>query len=130
MTLVDTSAWIESLRQDGDVSVRAQVAMLLKAGQVVLCDMVILELWNGARGEDERTKLRQIITTLHRVPTNEEVWIRAQNLATTCRTQGITVPSTDLLIAATARVHKLTLLEADRHFQMIPDDPAADEIDL
>ncbi|MFP4212274.1 MAG: hypothetical protein ACLFR8_13605 [Alkalispirochaeta sp.] len=33
------------------------------------------------------------------------------------------VPATDLLIAATAKVHRLELLEADGHFRMIPTDP-------
>ncbi|HKK48842.1 MAG TPA: PIN domain-containing protein [Alkalispirochaeta sp.] len=95
---------------------------LLKAGHVVLCDMVILELWNGARGSSERSKLRQITETLDRVPTADAVWRMADNLATACRTQGITVPSTDLLIAATSRVHRLELLEADSHFRMIPNE--------
>lgn len=122
MTLIDTSAWVEALRRDGDEDVRSRVEGLLKNGHAILCDMVILELWNGARGEYERSKLRQITETLDRVPTTDAVWTMANNLATTCRTQGITVPLTDLLIAATARVHRLELLEADSHFRMIPEE--------
>lgn len=120
MTLIDTSAWVEALRRDGDEGVRSRVDGLLKAGHAILCDIVILELWNGARGESERSKLRQITETLDRVSTTDAVWTTANNLATACRTQGITVPSTDLLVAATARVHELELLEADSHFRMIP----------
>jgi predicted nucleic acid-binding protein len=122
MTLIDTSAWVEALRRDGDEGVRSRVARLLQSGHAVLCDIVILELWNGARGEYERSKLQQITETLDRVPTTDAFWTAANNLAATCRTQGITVPSTDLLIAATARVHGLELLEADGHFRMIPTD--------
>ena len=121
MTLIDTSAWVEALLRDGDEGVRSRVERLLKAGHAILCDMVILELWNGARGEYERSKLRQITETLDRVPTTDAVWTTAYTLATTCRTQGITVPTTDLLIAATARVHGLELFEADGHFRMIPE---------
>lgn len=123
MTLIDTSAWVEALRRDGDEAVRSRVEGLLKAGQAILCDIVILELWNGARGEYERSKLRQITETLERAPTTDAVWTTANSLATMCRTQGITVPPTDLLVAATARVHRLELLEADSHFRMIPDRP-------
>jgi predicted nucleic acid-binding protein len=122
MTLIDTSAWVEALRRDGNEDVRSRVEGLLKTGHAILCDIVILELWNGARGEYERSKLRQITETLDRVPTTDAVWTMANNLATTCRTQGITVPSTDLLIAATARAHRLELLEADSHFRMIPEE--------
>ena len=121
MTLIDTSAWVEALRRDGDEGVRSRVEGLLKTRRAILCDIVILELWNGARGESERSKLRQITETLDRVSTTDAVWTTANNLATACRTQGITVPSTDLLIAATARVHELELLEADSHFRMIPE---------
>jgi len=122
MTLIDTSAWVEALRRDGDAEVRSRVEGLLKTGHAILCDIVILELWNGARGDYERSKLRQIMETLDRVPTTDAVWTMANNLATACRIQGITVPSTDLLIAATARVHRLDLLEADSHFGMIPEE--------
>lgn len=122
MTLIDTSARVEALRRDGDQGVRSRVESLLRTGHAILCDIVILELWNGARGEYERSKLRQITETLDRVPTTDAVWTTANNLATTCRTQGITVPSTDLLIAAMARVHGLELLEADSHFRMIPEE--------
>jgi predicted nucleic acid-binding protein len=122
MTLIDTSAWVEALRRDGDEDVRSRVEGLLKTGHAILCDIVILELWNGARGEYERSKLRRITETLDRVPTTDAVWTMANNLATACRTQGITVPSTDLLIAATAKVHRLELLESDSHFRMIPEE--------
>ncbi len=121
MTLVDTSAWIEALRKDGDSVLRSRVGALLNAGQVILCDIVVLELWNGARGGQERAKIRRITETLDRVPTTQTVWTTANTLATACRETGVTVPATDLLVAAIARVHELDLLEADRHFELIPD---------
>lgn len=121
MTLVDTSAWIEALRTDGDQAVRAAVESALRAGQAVLCDMVVLELWNGARGDDERAKLGRIIETLTCLPTTDHVWATAHQTAIVCRAQGITIPATDVLIASTARVHGASLLERDRHFGMIPD---------
>jgi predicted nucleic acid-binding protein len=50
MTLIDTSAWVEALRRNGDEDVRSRVGGLLKTGHAILCDIVILELWNGAPG--------------------------------------------------------------------------------
>ena len=120
MTLVDTSAWVEALRKDGDEKVRERVAENLESGRAVLCDMVVLELWNGARGDEERKRLTEIFRTLERVATTEAVWSMATTLAKGCRQRGVTVPDTDLLVAATARVHGLDLLEADRHFRLIP----------
>jgi len=113
---------LEALRRNGDDEIRSHVAVLLETGRAVLCDMVILELRYGARGTYEQSKIRQITETLDRVPTTDEVWAVAYSLATVCRTRGITVPATDLLIAAPSRVHGLELLENDKHFQMIPGD--------
>jgi len=80
---------VETLRRDVDEDVRSRVEGLLKAVNAILCDIVILELWNGARGGSERSKLRQITETLGHVPTTDAVWSMANSLATTCRTQGL-----------------------------------------
>lgn len=119
MTLVDTSAWIDALRTDGDQGVRRAVAELLVAGQAVLCDMVVLELWNGAGDEEERAKLRRLFDTLRIYAVDRSVWEEAGTLAHRCRSSGITVPATDLLIATTARVNGLSLLHADEHFNLL-----------
>ena len=119
MTLVDTSAWIDALRADGNQEVRRGVAELLTAGQAVLCDMVVLELWNGAGGEEERAKLRRLFDTLRIYAVDGPVWEQAGALARRCRAIGITVPATDLLIATTAHVNSLSLLHADEHFTLL-----------
>lgn len=119
MTLIDTSAWVDALRAEGDQEVRRGVAELLTAGQAVLCDMVVLELWNGAGGEEERAKLRRLFGTLRVYPVDGPVWEQAGTLAQRCRVSGITVPATDLLIATTAHVNGLSLLHADEHFTLL-----------
>jgi len=119
VTLVDTSAWIDALRADGNQEVRRGVAELLTAGQAVLCDMVVLELWNGASGEEERAKLRRLCDTLRIYPVDGPVWEQAWTLAQRCRASGITVPATDLLMAATAHVNSLSLFHADEHFTLL-----------
>ncbi len=121
MTLVDTSAWIEALRTAGDEEVRARVAELLGAGQASLCPMVVLELWNGAGGEAEQKKIRSLVDELPCHEITADVWRRANSLARSCRHSGVTVPGTDILIAATAEVYQVRLLHADRHFTLIND---------
>ena len=119
MTLVDTSAWIDALCTDGNQEIRRGVAELLTAGQAALCDMVVLELWNGAGGEEERAKLRRLFDTLRIYAVGWPVWERAGVLAQRCRAGGVTIPATDLLIATTARVHGLSLFHADEHFTLL-----------
>ena len=117
--LIDTSAWIEALREDGDPGIREAVRSVLVEGTAVLCDMVRLELWNGARGDAEQRMLRELDRDLECVPTSVGVWQAARRLARAARRQGVTVPATDLLVAACADHHELDLIHRDRHFDRI-----------
>lgn len=118
-TLVDTSAWIEALRRDGDPATRAEVRAVTVDDSAVFCDLVLLELWNGARGDAEAKVLTQLENDLECVSTTAQVWKTANAMARACRRRGVTVPATDLLIAACAREHGLALLHRDTHFDKI-----------
>src|SRR5437879_4237882 len=104
MALVETSAWIETLRPKGDVHVRENVIKLLRAGQAVWCDMVKLELWNGALAK-EMPDLEALATKVVTLEITARVWDRAAVLARKARAQGKTFPSADLLIFACAEIH-------------------------
>ena len=119
MTLIDTSAWIEQLRRGGDVAIRRQVETLLAAGDGAWCPLVRLELWNGARGPEERDVLTEMGTTLPALAMDAAVWDHAVALASGTRERGITIPATDLLVASCARHHGVALLHYDRHFDLI-----------
>jgi len=117
--LVDTSAWIETLRVSGDPEVRARVHALAAEDRVVLCDQIRLELWNGARGGADHRLLGDLEQTLETVPTTPEVWSLARELARSARGEGLTVPAADLLIVATAEHHRLGLIHRDAHFERL-----------
>jgi predicted nucleic acid-binding protein len=119
--LVDTSAWIEALRPDGEDRTRHEVRSAVEEGVAVFCDLVLLELWLGARGEAERRYLTALERELECLPTTTEVWQRSRELARRCRRAGVTVPATDLLIASCAAHHDALLLHRDRHFDRIGD---------
>lgn len=117
--LIDTSAWVEAMRRSGDESTRQEVNAVLRAGKARFCDMVRLELWNGIGGEAERKWLKELEQSVETVPTDESVWAEARRLAQETRRQALTVPATDLLIAACARVHGLAILHRDGHFDRL-----------
>ena len=117
--LVDTSAWVETFRPDGDPAVRAAVSLAADDGRAVLCDMVLLELWNGAGDPQVERLLRNLERLAPLVPTTDAVWQKARDLARQCRRAGVTLPGADLLIAACARVHGLDLLHRDGHFDRL-----------
>jgi predicted nucleic acid-binding protein len=85
----------------------------------VLCDLVLLELWNGARAAKEHRLLRELEEELDTVPTTLEVWALARDLARLARSKGITVPAADLLIAACAEHHQLGLIHKDSHYDQL-----------
>ncbi len=119
LTLVDTSSWVEALRRQGDEVVRGRVHKLLVEGQAAWCDIVLLELWNGARGDYEKKQLGQLEQEMICLPTTSFVWEKARLLARLCRKNGVTVPATDLLIVACARTHEVGIEHQDAHFAAI-----------
>ena len=116
MILVDSSAWLHLLRPDGDRAVRARVERALQAGEACWCPVVRLELWNGASGDHDKRVLGDFERLLPELPINAQVWDAAYNLARRARAAGMTIPATDLLIAACARHHGAELEHADTDF--------------
>ena len=86
--LVDTSAWIEALRRRGRVAQREAVHAVLTEGRAVTCDLVMLELWNGASGTEETRLLADLQRELHCLPIDQPVWEASRNLARRCRSAG------------------------------------------
>ncbi len=119
MVLVDSSSWIHFLRPDGDRSVRSRVDAVLRAGTARWCALVRLELWNGAGGERERRVLREFERLVPELAITDEVWSAACDLARRCRAAGVSVPASDLLIAACAQHHGAGLEQADSDFDAI-----------
>ena len=121
VTLVDTSSWIEALRLNGRENIRERVKLLLIDGLAAWCDMVAVELWNGARGDYEKKKLAELEKEIVCLPTTDEVWHGTRELARKSRRTGHTVPSADLIIASCAIYHGVKLEHCDAHFDLIMD---------
>jgi predicted nucleic acid-binding protein len=119
LTLIDTSSWVEALRREGDSLVRERVYQLLVEGRAVWCDMVLLELWNGARGDYEKKRLDELEREMVCLPTIPAVWEKARSLARLCRVKGLTVPATDLSIVACALTHRVGVEYQDAHFAAV-----------
>lgn len=118
-TVVDTSCWIEAMREHGDDAIRRRVGELLETGCARFTEIVRLELWNGLSGASQRRFLRELEELVETVPTTPAVWSEARALAERSRERGVTVPATDLLVFAAARVHGLGLLHHDTHFDQL-----------
>lgn len=117
--LIDTSCWIEALRVSGNAKIRERVKKLLIEGRAAWCDMVLLELWNGAQGDSERKMLKELIKEITMLPISHEVWSLARKLAGKCRERGKTVPSTDILIVSCGLENKAGIEHQDKHFDIL-----------
>jgi predicted nucleic acid-binding protein len=120
MVLVDSSAWIESLRRDGDLRVKLAIEGLLEAYEAQWCAPVRLEVLGGARVE-ERARLGELFAVIPYRPCREDDWERAIALAWKLRGRGLTVPWLDVLIAGMAIHDGVRLYAIDAHFQKIAD---------
>ncbi len=116
--MVDTSAWIETMRPRGDAFIRETVSDLLRNRRAAWCDMVKLELWNGAFAK-EMPALEALETDVVALETTDEIWKAARDLARQVRRKGFSVPANDLLIMACARFHGADLIHKDKHFDQI-----------
>ena len=110
---------IHLLRPDGDPTIRSRVEVALRAGDAYWCPIVQLELWNGARGGSEQQALRRFAAVLPVLPMDAEVWSTAYDLAHRARMRGVTVPATDVVIAACAHYHGAALESADKDFEVL-----------
>jgi predicted nucleic acid-binding protein len=114
--LVDSSLWVHQLRKSGDPGKRDRVNALLESGEAAWCPAVRLELWRGVTNDAERKTLRRYEALLPDYEISAEVWTQSMQLADRGRASGVTVPLSDLLIFACARIHALEVAHDDAHF--------------
>jgi predicted nucleic acid-binding protein len=119
MILVDTSSWIHMLRPSGDKAVRARVEKALQSGEACWCAIIRLELWNGAGGSREKKVIRDFERLLPELAVTDVVWEVACDLARRARAAAVTIPATDLLIAACAQHYAADLETVDSDFALL-----------
>lgn len=121
MTLVDTSAWVEYLRATGSRSHHAVRRLLEDDAKVHTTDVVVMEVFAGARDGEHLDRLRRLLSRCEYVPVEGlGDFEQAAALYRTCRRSGETVRAlTDCLIAAVAMRADLAILHADRDFDVL-----------
>jgi predicted nucleic acid-binding protein len=118
MIFVDTSAWIEFLRDTG-TAVCATVDHLLD-DQLAISDAVSMEVLAGARNEAHLDQLRRLLARTTILPTTPFDYDEAAALYRTCRRRGETVRKLiDCLIASVAVRHGAVVLHADADFSVL-----------
>jgi len=118
LILVDTSAWVEFLRDTGS-PVCQRVDELLSA-DIATCHPVRMEVLAGARDERHLNDLRRLLARASLLPTRATDYEQAATLFRTCRRNGETVRKLiDCLIAAAAIRAGIGILHADGDFDTL-----------
>jgi hypothetical protein len=117
--LVDTSAFVRLARAP---EVRDAWREQIGAGVLAVCPVTELEILFSARSKSHRDEMRTVLRTAFRwVVMPDRVFERAADVQQSLTDRGAhrSAGPVDLLVAATAEAHGLTLLHYDADFQTI-----------
>lgn len=118
MILIDTSAWVEFLRDTGS-PVCERVDSLL-GSKIATCDAIRMELLAGARDDAHARQLERLLARATLLPTASVDYDAAAVLYRHCRSEGRTVRKLiDCLIAVVAMRAGVPLLHRDSDFTAI-----------
>jgi predicted nucleic acid-binding protein len=117
--LIDTSAWIVSFKKSGDAQLKEFLKNSILSGIAATSPIIILELLQGCRTVQERDALEIKLESLDILFITSSVWKQAYELGFSLRRKGVTIPTTDLIIAAVAIENNSMILHHDEHYEMI-----------
>jgi len=119
MILVDTSVWIEVLRDKTGKTVQA-FRERVNIENCVFCRFSQLELLQGSKDEMEWKRLDDYLSTQFYLEATEKIWGEAARIYFELRRKGITLSSpVDCCIAQIAIESKIILLHKDEDFERI-----------
>ncbi len=116
--VADTSGWIPFFNEPGSAEKRALDA-LIDADRLVMVGVVLAELIQGCRTPKEAEATTSRLAGLQFIETTFSTWRRAGELSFGLRRQGVTLPLSDLVIAALVLEHRLEIYTRDPHFKKV-----------
>ncbi|NJL28623.1 MAG: PIN domain nuclease [Thermoanaerobaculia bacterium] len=119
MIVVDTSALIEYYRPGGTRLAQEAVAEAIELDAAAVNGIIQVELIAFARDDSSQRKLTSDLRCLHYLPLELQVFELSIDLGFGLRRKGITVPATDLIIAASALRAGALLYHLDSHYDQI-----------
>jgi predicted nucleic acid-binding protein len=118
--LIDTSIWVEYFRGK-DHEVVEVVKGLIRTGRATLCGIVLSELLAGVRTKRSQDTLKETLEALEYAEVSRGIWILAGEMSSSLRRHGVSIPLTDLVVAALAVENGSELFTGDAHFDRIPE---------
>lgn len=89
--------------------------------QVAINGIILAKLIQGLRNRGEKEKLVDLLGALHVFEIPFPQWEKAGEILALLRKNGITLPLSDIAIAANAICNSAIVMALDAHFQQIPE---------
>jgi len=116
--LADTSVWIEFFKPQS--SIGKKLESLIMKNSVCVCGVVLFELVQGVRTEDEKALILNALSELEYIEMTKNLWQKSGELSASLKKKGLNLPLSDIFMASIAMTHKLSVFTLDKHFEQIP----------
>lgn len=117
--IIDTSAWIESFRPDGEKALGALVRDFILRVKILIPGIIIAELLRGTKNKKEYQHLDDLLKGLEYLPVSDDYWRRLSQFSFELFRKGVTVPLTDTYIALLGIENNTPILHRDKHFDLM-----------
>ena len=116
--IADTCVWIEFFRKKTMIS--QELKKLVAGRQVLMSGIIVYELLQGVKKKKDAENIKRGTLALGYLEVTSETWLMAGDLFFELRRKGITLPPSDVLLAALTIESQCRLFTIDRHFDQIP----------
>ena len=116
--IIDSSIWIEFFNKDTEIARKA--ARFVEDGRAAIAGPILYEVLQGTRSKDEQEVVLSALLGVTMVEINTQIWIKAAEISSALRKRGITIPMSDIVIAAAAIEHGYSVFTSDAHFKKVP----------
>jgi len=120
LILIDTTAWIDFFAAKSASHVKTLEDLIQKKEDICICGIILTEVLQGIKEENELKKTKDIFTSLLFLPMSYETFLSAAEIYRGLRQKGITIrKSMDCMIASVAIEFSIPLLHNDKDFKPI-----------
>lgn len=119
MVIADTSVWIPFFNRPDSPEKQALDA-LIDADEVAMIGVVLAELLQGCRARKDRDEIADALFALPYLEMTRETWVLAGETSSLLLRRGVTLPMSDLLVAALSLERQYRVYSLDAHFKKIP----------
>jgi predicted nucleic acid-binding protein len=116
--IVDTCVWIVFFRES-ESELTLHLKGLLRERKVIMVGMVMAEILQVVKAQKEANLVKQSLGKLPYLEVTREIWETAGKMSASLRGAGVTIPLSDLIIAAVALSGGHEIFTIDPHFHKV-----------